>query len=252
MMRELLVSLVSTPENSRFDITLFSIWHILYVVLILGAALFVALLFRTRSRSAQTALLNFLAGLPMMPYVADFFLMPLAYGSIDVDKLPFHFCTLLSILVLFVRYGNKLRFFKEPIIVLSVVTALMYLCYPGTAIGDISPFCYRVIQTFLYHGSVLTFGLASLVLEDTVLDIRRMWRALPLIGCILAWAAFGNAAYSTEAHAYDWCFITGATFPFIPKALMPLTVLGAVFGMVAVIYGIYYLVKAIVRRKAKP
>ena len=65
----------------------------------------------------------------------------------------------------------------------------------------------------------------------------------------MIWAAFGNVVYSEEGwgKGFDWFFITGKTFPFIPQILMPLVVAFCTFGMVIVIYGLYYLVDYIIK-----
>ena len=250
-MRDALIHLLQTPEESAFDITLFSVWHILYVVLILGAVLFLSLFFARKAESTKRRLVNVLAILPICIYVLDFFAMPLAYGEIDVDKLPFHFCTLLSVLILGVQFGDgkHATFWRESVTVLSIVTPLMYLCYPGSALGGISPFCYRVIQTFIYHGVVFAYGVVSLAMGRTTFHFKKIWKAALLIALILCWSAFGNAAYSSPEHTYDWGFIAGGTFPFVPKPLMPIVVLACVFGMCATIYGIYYGIRHLVTKK---
>lgn len=252
-MRDFLTTLLKTPDESPFEITLFSLWHMLYVVVILGVTLFLCLFFKKKSDSTQHQLTNVLAILPISLYFADYLLMPLAYGAIDIDKLPFHFCTMLSLLILPIQFGHgkTANFWREPITALSIVTPLMYLCYPGSAIGDITPFCYRVIQTFLYHGAVFAYGVASVSLHRTELRRKNIWRSAVLICAFIIWASFGNAAYSTEDHHFDWCFVTGSTFPFIPSPIMPLAVLACVFGMVAIIYAISYGLHALFVRQRK-
>ncbi len=249
-MRDFLIKLLQTPETSTIDITLFSVWHILYVILILGITAAIVLFFRNRSIESCQRLLSVLSVLPIALYAADYLIMPLAYGAIDIDKLPFHFCTLLSILILPIQFVNPNSFWREPVTALCIVTPLMYLCYPGTAIGDIPPFCYRVIQTFLYHGCVFLYGVASVALGAVRLEWRHLWRSGVLIALILCWAALGNAAYSSEAHSYDWGFIAGHTFPFIPKLLMPIVVTAAVFGLVCIIYSISYALNALQKKRA--
>jgi len=65
------------------------------------------------------------------------------------------------------------------------------------------------------------------------------------IAIIILWAWFGNTVYSSAERSFDWFFITGSTFPFVPTWLMPFAVLTAVFGMCAIIHGLYYAVIAI-------
>jgi hypothetical protein len=64
---------------------------------------------------------------------------------------------------------------------------------------------------------------------------------------IAAWATVGNLTFNSsylgndpDAHHYDWFFLTGTTFPFVPPYLMPIAVIAAVLGMVMIIYGLYY------------
>ena len=250
-MRDFLIHLLRTPDESPIEIALFSVWHILYVVLIFGATLFLCLFFQKRSETAQKRLTDVLAILPVSLYALDYLAMPLAYGEISIDKLPFHFCTMLSLLILPIHFGSgrAVAFWREPITVLALVTSMMYLCYPGSAIGDVTPFCYHVIQTFLFHGCVFAYGVLSLSTGKVLLSWKHLWRCALLILLFIAWASFGNAAYSSEAHHFDWCFISGSTFPFIPSPLMPLVVLGAVFGLCAAIYAIYFGCRAFSKRK---
>ncbi len=215
----------------------------MYVCLMLGGTLALYLIFKNRSDRAKERLIKVLASLPLILYIADFFIMPLAYGSIDIDKLPFHFCTLFSILIVFTQFGKRFAFMHEPVAALSIVTALMYLCYPGTAIGDISPFCYRVVQTFLFHGCVFAYGVIASSLGGIALKWRNIWKSAVMIVVILCWSAFGNAVYSTPERQFDWGFITGNTFPFIPKIIMPALVFFAVFGVTAAVYAIGHIIK---------
>ena len=247
-MRDFFIRLFQTPAEAKLDITLFSVWHFLYAGILLGTILLLSLVFRKRAQKTQDRFITVLTMLPIALYAADFFIMPLAYGNIDVDKLPFHFCTMLSILMLFVQFGKPFGFMREAVTALAIVTPMMYLCYPGSAIGDITPFCYRVIQTFLYHGAVMAWGVCSVVLGRSTLRIKNIWKPLLLICAFLAWGSFGNAVYSTADHTYDWCFVAGGTFPFIPKPLMPVVVLCAVGSLVAAIYGISYAIRAIYRK----
>ena len=66
---------------------------------------------------------------------------------------------------------------------------------------------------------------------------------------IILWANFGNNAYSHEDHHYDWFFITGSTFPFIPSWLMPFVVLASVYAMCAIVFSIDLMVKKLIDKK---
>lgn len=127
----------------------------------------------------------------------------------------------------------------------------MYLTYPGSALGGVSPICYRVVQTFLFHGALLGYGVLSVTTKQVELDVKKVWKELVVIVVIACWASIGNALYETSTHHYDWFFLTGSTFPFIPKPLMPFAVIIAVFGMVMIIYGLNYLIKHIYSKHNK-
>lgn len=240
-MRDILLGLLSTTRGQT-SITLFSIWHIMYVVLILGIIFITVLLMKDKDEIRKKKLLNGMAVAVPAVYIADFFMMPLAHSdfSIDVDKLPFHICTIMAFFIPFVQFNHRFKALKTPVVCLSLVASLMYITYPGTAIGDVLPWCYKVVQTFLYHGLMLGWGIMSLTLGGVRLRYRGIWKELIFILCMVAWASFGNAVYSTENHIYDWFFVNGVTFPFIPDFLMIPTVIVAVFGMCALIYAIYY------------
>ena len=126
----------------------------------------------------------------------------------------------------------------------------MYIVYPGSALGSESPFCYEIIQTFVYHGLLLSYGVLLLTTQTVIPNIRNSYKSLIGILIAVAWAAFGNAVYSEEGwgKGFDWFFITGKTFPFIPQILMPLTVVVCTFGMVIVTYELYILLDHILKQ----
>ena len=66
---------------------------------------------------------------------------------------------------------------------------------------------------------------------------------------ILVWAAFGNTVYDGE---HNWFFIEKSIFPFLSDNIMPLMVVASVFGVCVVIYGAYYALQGITKRKQVP
>lgn len=136
------------------EITLFSGWHFMYIALILGVSIGLALALRGRSEKTKQIVLSVYAILVTVVYIADFFMMPLMRDdhSIDIDKLPFHFCTVLAIFVPFAQFNKKFSSVKDVIACFAIVSTLMYITYPGSALGGVDVFSYKVVQTFLYHG----------------------------------------------------------------------------------------------------
>lgn len=243
-MREFLLKLFSTSEGN-IEITLFSIWHILYILLIIGGAIGACFLLRGKDNEKKTKVMRGLAYAVIITYIVDFFIQPLSRSSyeMDVDKLPFHICTLMGVMIPFVQFNKKFNKIKDVVACLSIVASLMYITYPGSALGGVTPWCYKVIQTFVFHGLVFAWGVLSVSTGAVKFDFKKIWRELVAILIIIMWANFGNTVYSNEKHHYDWFFITGSTFPFIPSWLMPFVVLVAVFAMCAIIFSIVYLVE---------
>lgn len=239
-MRDIFLYVFSITKG-EYTIELFSVWHFLYIILILCGTIGAAIALIGKTREQKDRVLRRLAFLIPVCYILDFFIMPLASSdfSIDVDKLPFHICTLLGILIPFVQFHHRLEKYKDVIVCLAVVASLMYITYPGSAIGDILPWCYKVVQTFLYHGLLFAWGVLSLTTGSVVLSHKKLWRELVFIIGMTLWASLGNTLYSHEGHVFDWFFVNGVTFPFVPKALMPFAVIAAVFAMCALVCAIY-------------
>ena len=247
-MREF-IRTVFSQNNSEMAIGLFDVWHFLYLFIILGGTIFLTLLYKNKSEQAKAKLIRLFAYLTIGLYVADFFIMPLSdsYSGISVYKLPFNVCTIMAVLVPFVEFNPKFSKIKKPIVTLSVTSSLMWMCYPGSALGGQPPFCYLIFQTFMYHGFLFAWGFLNLSVGKVVLDFKKMWQELVGILMILVWADFGNTIYGREN---NWFFIETSIFPFLPDAIMPLAVVFSVFGSCFVVHCIYYAVRAVSQKRA--
>ena len=236
-------------NNSNLEIEMLNVWHILYLLLIFGGAVLLALAWRNKSAVSQDKLLRTLAYLVIGLYILDFFCMPLSdsYSGIDTDKLPFHFCTFVGVLVPFAQFSPRFASVKKVVAVLAVTSSLMYVCYPSSALGDIPPFCYKVVQTFAFHGCLLIWGVLNLALSKVELRWNTIWHEYAAVLMILMWAAFGNAVYAD----YNWFFIKESFFDFIPQKLMPAVVIFCVYGSIFVVYCGYFAICALVRRSSK-
>ena len=65
--------------------TCFSLWHWAYIIFALACIVAVILTLRGKKQETKDRVLSVLCAVPLALYMADFFLMPLAYGAIDVD-----------------------------------------------------------------------------------------------------------------------------------------------------------------------
>ena len=130
-----------SEKNSDLTIGLFDVWHFLYLFIIFGGTVLLALLVRKRSESARDRVLRIMAYLTVGLYVADFLIMPLSdsYSGISVYKLPFNICTIMAVLVPFVQFNRHFRPIKSVVVTLSIASSLMWMCYPGSALGGQPP-----------------------------------------------------------------------------------------------------------------
>ena len=85
-----------------------------------------------------------------------------------------------------------------------------------------------------------------MALGEVRLDIKKIWKELCCILGILVWAAFGNAVYDGEQ---NWFFIEKSIFPFLTDEIMPLMVVFSVFGCCLIVYGAYYGICTLIRRR---
>ena len=236
-----------SQNTSDLKIGLFDAWHFLYLFIIFGGTLALSIIGRKKPKY-QSRFQRLMAYLTVGLYVIDFFIMPLSdsYDGISAYKLPFNICTIMAVLVPFVQFNPKFSKIRQPVTTLAIASSLMWMCYPGTALGGQPPFCYIIFQTFMYHGFLFCWGVLQLAYGDVKYDIRKIWKELVGILMILVWAAFGNAVYD---RGYNWFFIESSIFPFLSDEIMPIMVVFSVFGVSLVVYGIYFALKSLCKNK---
>ena len=250
-MRDILLKIFSN-EIGGPDITLFGIFHILYFLIIVIATYLLCYFTAKKSQETKKKILDIMAIVLIGLYLSDFLVHPFIYGenSLIVDKLPFHICTLSSIMIAITRiFPNHTSKIKNAVTVLGLVGALMYITCPNGAVGPgTKAFSYVILQTFLYHGLLFAYGVFALVSGDVVLDYKKIYVEAILIASLVLIALGANAAYSTPDHHYDWFFVTGSSFGVSPY-LMPFLMLVIIFAMCNAIYLIYFGVKKIITKK---
>ena len=128
-MRELFFKLF---EMSHFDsgikITAFSIPHFVYMFLIFGGIFLAWWILRKKDAQAHDRALRFLAYALVLSYLSDFFVHDFVYGGLNMDKLPFHICTVLCPTVAITQFNHRGDKIREPVAVLATLAPLMYLC----------------------------------------------------------------------------------------------------------------------------
>lgn len=239
-------ALLFSENNSTLKISLFDGWHFLYLFITAFTAIFISLFFIKRSENAKDKVVNIFAYLVIGFYVADFFIMPLSdsYSGISTYKLPFNICTMMAVLVPFVQFNKKFERIKHVVVTLSITSSLMWMCYPGSALGGQPPFSYVIFQTFIYHALLFCWGVYNLAFSKVTLSFKNIWRELIAILIMLVWAWFGNTVYGG---GMNWFFIESSIFPFLPDAIMPPVVVFCVFGSCFIVYCLYFAIRRIYR-----
>lgn len=270
-MYDIISSLLSDKNNGIMNFKAFSFCHILYLLLIIGSIILVLFLYKNKSQEQKNKLINITVILALCLYIADFFLMPFSYGYINIDKLPFHLCTSMSIMCVLSRYTKFFAKFKTSFTILGLVGAMMYIVYPA-GVPEADGYSYRIVQTVIYHGLMIAQGVFSIAFKD--LDLR--WNTLKYdlisIVSLALWAYLGNTFYSgvvtkpcdcvegcTEVitiYNYDlnWFFVKHDALYIIPDDIdiyiAPFAMVIVIFGMCALIRFLSIIVLSLFDKKA--
>lgn len=239
-MRDLFFKLFRMSHfNTGISITAFSIPHIVYLILIFGGIVGAYLVLRNRSEQSKEKALRLLAYALVLSYLSDFFVHDFVYGGMNMDKLPFHICTVMCPLMAGAQFNRNGKKILEPVVMISIIGPLMYLCYPAS-VGDGEPWCYQAVQTMFYHGVLLAWGVLSIALGAVKPNIRKCWQSAVLLVGITLWAKLGSVLLE-----HNWFFLNEDAFyiglvegGIIPKWSLMIINPVAVFLVVLAIYGI--------------
>lgn len=238
----------------------FGIWHLLYLLIIFGVIIVLILHLSRRDEEAGKRAIRHSIDLAFGLYIADFFLMPFAYGEIDLEKLPFHVCTTMCVMSFLSNKISFLKRFRPSFTLLGLASNLIYLIYPaGVGWYQIHPLSYRVIQTLLFHGSMTAYGLLALSFGEVHLSLKTIHRELPVIITMVLWALVGNTLYNGNpadgSRLYNWSFVVQDPFYLLPEKIapyiMPFVMVLILFTADFLLYGAYFTFKSILRPRAK-
>jgi uncharacterized membrane protein YwaF len=252
-MRELFFKLFEMSHfNTGISITAFSISHFVYLGLIFGTIIGLWLCYRRRNDESKEKVLRLLAYTIVISYLSDFFVHDFVYGEMNIDKLPFHICTVLCPLAAIAQFNRNGHKILEPVAMLSVLAPMMYLCYPAS-VGDGEPWCYQAVQTMFYHGTLMAWGILTLAFGAVKPDIRNCWKSAVLLVCITLWAKLGNILLE-----HNWFFLNEDAFYIglvengvIPRWLLMIINPVVFFAAVLLLYGVCYGLRNISTQKAK-
>ena len=236
----------------------FGVWHFLYMAVIFGSILLTVLLLRNKDEKVRKKAIKGALYSAFGLYIADFFFMPLAYGYIDIEKLPFHMCTLMCLLSFLSYRGLLFRKYRKQFALLGLASNLIYVIYPaGVGWYQIHPLSYRVVQTLLFHGAMTAYGIFTLALGDDKLTFKSSLQELPVIAVVTLWAILGNTLYNGAAGEYDhffnWFFVVRDPFYILPADvapyMMPFVMILVIYAADLLIYSAYFVIKNAAVRK---
>ena len=239
-----IISGILGNEEGSLKFSPFGLWHIFYLILIFIPILITIYILWNKSEETKKKTINITINCAFGLYILDFFLMPFSYGYIDIDKLPFHLCTLTAIMCFICRNNKFFSKYKTQFTLLGLIGALMYITYPsGIADGEVYPFCYRIVQTMLFHGLMVAHGIFSLAFSDIVLKWKKIYKELIVIVIITLIAVVANNLYSGERE-FNWFFVSSDPFGIfndeVGKFIMPPIMVGVIFLMNSLIYLLYF------------
>ena len=252
---EFLNKLLSNKDGGVL-FTCFGLWHLIYLALVFGATVFIICKLKDKAQEIKSKALSTAVSIAFGLYMADFFLMPFAYGEIDIDKLPFHACTSMCILSFAARHSKSLYKYRIQFALIGMIANIVYLVYPQV-LHD-SYLSYKSIQTLLFHGCMTAYGIMTLALDDVKPEWKKCYRELVLLAILTLWALLGNTLYSGElgdySHNFNWFFVKrdpfGALDESISRYVMPFLTPICFFGMDLIIYSIYFGIKKAFKKKA--
>lgn len=221
----------------------FDITHFCFIIFFVTTAVLICLYLKNKSAKLRKRVTNTLIGLAFGLYVAELFLMPFAYEQINIDKLPFHVCTTMCVMCFCSRYSTFLGKFRLQFAMLGFLSNLTYLIYPaGMMWLNIHPMSYRVVQTLIFHGIMMNYGLTVLVYESQKFSWNKIYKDVGVVAAMTAWAWLGNALYNHSDTMYNWFFVVEDPFGAFPKEIspyiMPFLNFAIFFGVEVLVYWI--------------
>ncbi len=237
----------------------FGLWHLCYLLATIAVAVIAILYLKRKGDKTRQKTMSLFMNLAFVLYIADFFLMPFAYGKMDVEKLPFHICTAMCVMCFWSRHNAFWGKYKQSFALLGFISNLVYLIYPaGVMWYQVHPLSYRVIQTLLFHGLMTIYGLLVLIFDDIPFRWKRCCRDLAVIVFMTVWAMLGNALYTGHAwgqsQKFNWFFVTQDPFYIIPENfapyIMPFLNIAVFFAADMLVYALYFMIQKSLPKRA--
>ena len=202
---------------------------------------------RNKVEEKRSGVITILSNVAFGLYIADYFMMPFAYGEIDIEKLPFHICTAMCVMCFLSRKVEFLGKYKLQFAMLGFLSNLVYLIYPaGVMWHSVHPLSYRVVQTLAFHGIMAVYGALVLLFENHSFEWKKCYRDFIVLVSMTAWAILGNTMYNNVERLYNWFFVVEDPFGMFDKGIapfvMPIINIALFFAVELLVYAIFYFV----------
>ena len=101
-------------KDGPLEIAFLSFFHILFLAIIIGLTIALAF-YLSKHEDKKRGTLRLIAYSLVIIYVADFFIQPFVSSdfTMNIDKLPFHICTVLCPVVAFTEFNKKFEKIKD-------------------------------------------------------------------------------------------------------------------------------------------
>lgn len=216
------LSALLSDQKSDLVFKCFDLWHIGFILFFAVLCIMICLYLRKCPEERRTRVITALVSVAFGLYMLDFFLMPFAYGAIDTEKLPFHICTTMCVMCFISRHNAFFGRFKLQFAALGFLSNLVYLIYPaGMMWLGIHPLSYRVVQTLLFHGVMMVYGLQVLVYEGNEFCWKKCYKDLAVVAGMTLWALLGNSLYNSDKEFFNWFFVVRDPFNMFPAHIAP-------------------------------
>lgn len=233
--------------------TLFSPWHFFYIILTAAVIASVLYFLRKKTYTDKCKATRIFINIAFCLYMADMFLMPLAYGEIDIEKLPFHACTAMCIMCFWSNHNKFLEKYRTSFAMLGFISNLVYLIYPaGVMWHSVHPISYRVIQTLIFHSVMTVYCLLTLIYERDKIELKKIHKDLAILVCMTLWSLLGNYSYNGESegysHFFNWFFVVRDPFYALPEGVAPLVM---PFINIIIFFAVEFIIHLIILKSKK-
>ena len=248
-MYSFLSNLLSDKKSGEI-FTCFGLWHFIYIALAVIVFVTIFISHNGKGKDDKDKIMLALVNISFGLYILDFFLMPFAYGEIDIEKLPFHICTAMCVTCFLSNHVERLKPLRAHFALLGFISNLVYLIYPAGVMWHAThPLSYRVIQTLVFHGVMTVYGLLVLVWDNESLRFKECYKDLAIVGSMTVWAIIGNLLYNGNSgeysHFFNWFFVVRDPFYILPENIAPFVM---PFVNVALFFGVEMLIYLIISK----